>query len=297
MAESWQSVRGRLSIFQKGETAPNIREDRALLGQIAVPLPAGLLSQRDFLGGRPAEWLIPARCDRRFAVLYFHGGGYAEGNLAYSRVMGTLIAQNGRIPTVLLDYRLAPENPFPAAIDDAAGAYEALLRRGFLPEHIAFAGESSGGGLAAAAARAVLDKGLPSPAAVYAASPWLDLTLSHSRGSRNTQSDALLSPPMIDRLAGLYAGTTGREHPWVSPLFAELSGFPPVLIHAGGREILLEEAEAFAGRAREQGGRVTLRVSPRGQHVYVLLGEATAASRQAVDEMAEFLQNTLRVPL
>ena len=297
MAESWQSVRGRLSIFQKGETVPRVLEDRALLGQIEVPLPEQLLSQRDLLGSRPAEWLLPIGCDRRFAVLYFHGGGYAEGNLAYSRVMGTLIALNSRIPTVLLDYRLAPENPFPAAVDDAAGAYAALLRRGFQPEHIAFTGESSGGGLAIAAARAVMDQGMPAPAAVYAASPWLDLTLAHSRESRNTEADALLSLPMIDSLAELYAGHTERNHPWISPLFADLTGYPPVLIHAGGREVLLEEAEEFARRAGNQGVQVTLHTAPRGQHVYVLLGDATAASRQAVEELSEFLQNALRFPL
>lgn len=296
MAESWQSVRGRLSIFQKGETVPRLQEDRILLEQMEVPLPEGVLSERDFLGGRPAEWLKPLDGERNCAVLYFHGGGYAEGNLMYSHIMGSFIAQHSRIPTLLLDYRLAPENPFPAAVDDAVGAYEALLRRGFSPHRIAFAGESSGGGLAIAAVRAAMDRGLTAPAAVYAASPWLDLTLSHSRASRNIETDALLSLPMIDSLAKLYAGKTERNHPWLSPLFADLTGFPPMLLHVGGREVLLEEAEDFVRSAQKQEVKVSLKIAPRGQHVYVLLGDATVASREAVNEMAEFLQNALVPP-
>ena len=201
------------------------------------------------------------------------------------------LAQRTGTKVMAVDYRLAPENPFPAAVDDARAAYQGLLSQGVAPGDIALAGESAGGGLAVAAALALRDADIPLPASILAMSPWADLTLSGSTFVEKQSVDATLTADGLRRSAGDYVGSADASHPYLSPILGDLRRLPPMLIQSGSREILLSDALRLASRAAVDDVRVTLDVVPGVPHVFqayaAVLDEGEAALRRAANFLIE----------
>ena len=226
-----------------------------------------------------AAAVLPADCaDASRAVLYLHGGGYTAGSLAYALGFGSVLAVRLGLPVFCAGYRLAPEDPFPAALEDAARLYLSLLSAGLAPENIALAGESAGGGLLYALCLWLKARDMPLPGRLAALSPWVDLTCSGASYRDNARKDPCLSADSLRAYAACYAGKNVRD-PLVSPVFGDLRGLPPSLIFAGGDELLLSDAVWLEKRLREDGCAAELRVEPGLWHAYPLYGipEANAA--------------------
>ena len=220
-------------------------------------------------------------------ILYFHGGVYVIGTAVASVPLVSELVRRTGAKAITLDYRLAPENPYPAAVDDARAAYEALLAQGVAPGQIALAGESAGGGLAVAMLLALREAGVALPACAYLMSPYADLTLSGETLGTKRDLDAVLTPDGLRARVPDYVGAADAAEPFISPIFGDLTGLPPLLIHVGSNEILLSDALRLAARAALSDVAVTLEVTPGVPHVFQgfagLLDEAGAALDQAAD--------------
>jgi phosphinothricin tripeptide acetyl hydrolase len=232
------------------------------------PTPADVAVERMHAPERPAEWLLPSGVRADGAVLYLHGGGYVIGSPRSHRHLAAAIAQAAGLPALLLDYRLAPEHPFPAALDDAVAAYEWILARGIAPTRIVIVGDSAGGGLTMATLLALRERGLPRPAGGICISPWVDLTLSGTTYTTRAVADPIVTREGIEEMAQAYVGAGDRKAPFISPLFADLRGLPPLLIHVGTDEVLLDDARGLTERARAAGVDVTLEEWPAMIHVW-----------------------------
>lgn len=232
-----------------------------------------------------ADWAVPEEPLTNSCILYLHGGGYTAGTLEYARGFGGILADLTARSTLCVGYRLAPEDPFPAALDDAYAAYRYILKS-YAGQNIALVGESAGGGLCYALCLRLRDEGLPLPGCIVALSPWNDLSLSLDSIARNAPLDPTLSKGMLSMYARMYA--PGRyEDPYVSPLFGDLHGMPPSMIIAGSHEILEDDSREMAKRLDECGCECTLHVEEGAWHVYVLYGIYEA--RQALKRIAAFI--------
>ncbi len=242
------------------------------------------------VGERPALWLAHQRhCDSR-VVLYLHGGGYAIGsNRTHIELAGRL-ARAARAQVLMLEYRLAPENPFPAAVEDVLSAYRYLLEQRVGAGQVLLAGDSAGGGLAVATAMAIRDLGLPAPAGVVGISPWLDLSCGLSSAFAAQSRDPLITPSRIRFFAGHYAAGRDPTHPWMSPLFGELEDLPPTLIQVGSDEILLAECRAFAERAARVRVPVMVEEWPNMFHVWHMTAGLLPEGRQAIRRIGRFVR-------
>ena len=213
-------------------------------------------------------WVIPRDERRAGVILYLHGGGYTCGDLEYAKGFGSTLAAESGARVFCAAYRLAPEFPFPAALDDAEESYRYLLSKGYAPGQICLCGESAGGGLIYALCLRLRERGLPLPCGLIGISPWTDLTASGASYEANRDID----PSMTEALLRFYADcyTKDKRNPLVSPLFGELQGLPPSLIFAGGDEIMLDDARAMHEKLLESGCKSRLIVAPERWHAYVL---------------------------
>ena len=239
-----------------------IAENRAFYDRAeqAFGLAADVTVERLEVAGRPAEWvLVPASRPGR-VVLYLHGGGYVIGSIRSHRHLAADIARAAAAAVLLVDYRLAPEHPFPAAVDDWLGAYRWLLDQGFDAGEIAIAGDSAGGGLAVASLLAARDAGLPVPAAGVCISPWTDLTMSGQSHASRAARDPLVKAADLRRFGEAYLAGAEATAPLASPLFADLAGLPPLLIQVGDDEVLLDDAVGLEQRAKAAGVDAILKV-------------------------------------
>jgi monoterpene epsilon-lactone hydrolase len=259
------------------------------LARVAV-LPRGTEVTHLQLGDRPAELIRPPDADNTRAVLYLHGGGYTLGSFVTHRALAAHLAASARAPVYVLDYRLAPEHGYPAAVDDAFAAFDELLATGFVSEHVAVAGDSAGAGLALALALRLRALGRSQPAALGLISPWTDLTLGNVRDDR---SDPMLRTAWLRRCAARYAGTnlTAGE---VSPGLADLAGLPPIIVHCGADEILRPDIERLVERARAAGVHVRFRILDRMWHVAHLQAGLMTEATSAVEEIGITLRDTTK---
>ncbi len=219
-------------------------------------------------------------------ILYLHGGGYTAGSIEYAKGFGCVLASAAGVSVLCAAYRLAPENPFPAAVEDAYAAYCYLLEHGKRAENIIFCGESAGGGLIYALALKLRQEGMALPAGFIALSPWTDLTLSGETHTENRDADPSLSTESLKHFADCYA--PGEEaNPLVSPIFGDLTGFPPSLIYVGGDEILRSDSEMLASKLEEGGARCELHIEAGLWHVYVLY--PMPESEQAMARIVSFI--------
>lgn len=268
-----------------------IVEQRRIFAELMsyVPLAADVRVEPAILGGVPVEIITIDGIETDGTVLYFHGGAYAIGSAALSAGLASEVARRSGARVVSVDYRLAPEHPYPAAVDDAVAAYRALLDSGIPADKVVFAGESAGGGLALAALLTVVEAGLPRPAAVYVASPWADLTTSGSSMTTKAAADPSVTPEGLRIRSKDYAGTVDPAEHRLSPVFADLTSFPPMLIQVGGNEVLLDDATRLANRAATDGVSVTLEVTPDVPHVFVSFAGMLDEADSALDNAGRFL--------
>ncbi|HEY2603479.1 MAG TPA: alpha/beta hydrolase [Thermoleophilaceae bacterium] len=279
----------------------DVDEQRRLLRELtsAQPLPADVTVTAAALGAIPTAEITIDGIEARHVVLYFHGGVYVMGDAASAAGLASQVGRRTRAKVISVDYRLAPEHPYPAAIDDALAAYEALLDNGIAPSDIVFAGESAGGGLAVATMVNARDHGLPLPAAAFVMSPYVDLTLVGTTMETKREVDPLMS---LDRLqARITDYTAGQDAALglISPIFADLSGLPPLIIQAGSHEVLLDDAVRLAQQAATADVEVTLDITPGVPHVFQnfspMLDEAGAALDRAGQLLSAHLAGAQRV--
>jgi acetyl esterase/lipase len=276
----------------------DVAEQRVIFEQMmaAIPVPADVTTSSASLGGIPVVNVEVAGADPERVIFYLHGGAYAIGTAASSVGLASDLARRAGTLLVSVDYRLAPEHPHPAAIDDAVAAYRGLLASGVAPSAIAIAGESAGAGVAAATLVALKHVGLPQPSAAVLMSPWADLTLSGESIGSKAAIDPALTPEGLRRRAADYLPDGGPTGELVSPIFADLTGLPPLLIQAGSHEILLDDATRLAARAAAADVAVRLEVTPGAPHVFqgfaAMLDEGDAALTSA----GEFLRAHLADP-
>ncbi len=255
------------------------------------PPAAGVAFEPETVGGIPATWCIPSDTVKGRVLLYLHGGGYVVGSSSAYRPMGSELASRLKARVLIPDYRLAPENPFPAALDDALAAYRGLLGLGIAPQSIALAGDSAGGGLAVATMVAIRDAGLPLPVGAVAISPWVDLAVTSEAALSNAQGDPVLEAEGLKGMAGAYMGKISPMTPAASPVYADLSGLPPLLIQIGSAEILLDDANRLAARAGAAGVKVRLDIWPEMFHVWHIYASMLDEASEALDDAAAFLES------
>lgn len=265
----------------------DLAEQRAVFHDMigSVPLPDDVSITPGVLGGVPVVTVETPGGDPSAVVLYFHGGAYTLGSAPDSAGLASDVGRGVGARVISVDYRLAPEHPFPAAVDDAVAAYRALLDEGTASSRIALVGESAGGGLVVATLVALRDAGLPQPSSAAVFSPWVDLTLSGDSMAGKAAVDPALTPEGLRTRARDYLGDTDPASPPASPVFADLTGLAPLLIQVGSHEILLDDAVRLAARAAEHDVHVELQVWPQVPHVFqafaALLDEAADALRSA----------------
>src|ERR1700730_15690898 len=251
----------RQSAFPAGS---DVNEQRRQLRELisAQPLPADVTVTAAALGGVPTAEITVDGIEPRHIVLYFHGGVYVMGDAFLAADLASQVGRRTRAKVISVDYRLAPEHPYPAAVDDALAAYEALLHNGTAPSDIAFAGESAGGGLAIATLVNARDHGLPLPVAAFVMSPYADLTLARATMETKREADPLLSPQALHARVTDYTSGQDAALGLISPIFAELSGLPALIIQAGTHEVLLDDAIRLARVAATADVEVTLDITP-----------------------------------
>ncbi|MGO4298720.1 alpha/beta hydrolase [Leifsonia sp. RAF41] len=226
-------------------------------------------------------------------ILYFHGGAFVAGSAQSSLGLASEIARRVTMPVFSVDYRLAPEHPFPAALDDALAAYAGLLETGVAPERIGLFGESAGGNLVASLLLALKDSGLPMPASAVLVSPWTNLALTGRSVSTRGILDPALSEDALRARADQYAGPAALTDPRISPTFGDLTGLPPLLIQAGSNEILLDDALEFGVAAAAQEVDVTIQITGGVPHVFPAFFAVLDEGSRALDEIARFFKRTL----
>jgi len=280
----------------------DVSEQRRLLRELlsAQPLPADVTVTAAALGGVPTAEITVDGIEPRHVVLYFHGGVYVMGDAFLAADLASQVGRRTGAKVISVDYRLAPEHPYPAAVDDALAAYEALLHGGTAPQDIAFAGESAGGGLAIATLVNAREHGLPLPAAAFVMSPYADLTLAGTTMETKREADPLLSPEALQARVADYTAGHDAALGLISPIFADLSGLPPLIIQAGTHEVLLDDAVRLARQAATADVQVTLDITPGVPHVfqayYPILDEAAAALDRAGQLLSAHLAGAERVP-
>lgn len=245
------------------------------------------------ISGIPAAWLIPDDADEGNVVLYLHGGAYVIGSIASHRDIASQIAAAARSRVLLVDYRLAPENRFPAAVEDAVTSYRWLLSQGYAPEKIVMAGDSAGGGLTVAAMVSLRDSGDPMPAAAMLLSPWTDLEVTGESVRTVAWKDPMINAGSLRKDAAMYLGETDARNPLASPIYANLEGLPPVYIQVGTAEILLDDARRLAERARADDVTVELDVWEGMFHVWQFFSPIIPESKRAVQALGEYARGKM----
>ncbi len=242
--------------------------------------------------GMPSAWISTSETVDQYVILYLHGGGYMEGSIKTHQELASRISRVAKARVLLIEYRLAPENVFPAALEDAVSAYQWLIdNKGINPNNIIIAGDSAGGGLTLATLVKLRDTGITLPAAAVCISPWTDLAITGESVKTKAKVDPFVAYYDLYFDAYLYLGNEDPQNPLVSPLYADLKGLPPIFIQVGTAEVLLDDSVRFANRAKEVGIEVILDIWEDAPHVF----QSAAAlgvpeSQQAIDKIGEFIQ-------
>jgi epsilon-lactone hydrolase len=281
------------AILRQGALPPDagVDEQRLLLRQLlsAQPLSADVRVAEAALGGVRTAEITADGTDPRRIVMYFHGGVYVLGDAFLAADLASQVGRRTSAKVISVDYRLAPEHPYPAAVDDALAAYGSLLNDGTPASDIAFAGESAGGGLAIATLVNARDHGLPLPAAAFVMSPYVDLTLAGATMETKREADPLLSPVALRARVTDYLAGQDAALGLISPIFADLSGLPPLIIQAGSHEVLLDDAIRLAGVAATSDVEITLDITPGVPHVFQAYHAILDEAVDALDRAGRFL--------
>ena len=269
-----------------------MRAEMDLLGT-RFPPPEDAVVQRTFARGVNAEWVSAPNLQENRAILYLHGGGYVIGSPHSHRNLAYHLAKQANAPVLVVDYRLAPEHPFPAAVEDAVKAWRSLLEQGFEPHCLGIAGDSAGGGLAVAAQLQIRNEGLPLPAASVCISPWTDMAGTGDSITGKADEDPMVKEESLRWMAEQYMAGAVLAAPLASPIHADLSGLPPMLIQVGSAEILLDDARRLAARAGSDGVEVSLRVWENMVHVWHLFQPMLSEADDALAEAGQWFDEKL----
>jgi acetyl esterase/lipase len=276
--------------------SPSIAEQRAQIDAMGTNFPVGEGTevQPATMGGVAGEW-VRAKGVRRndAALLYLHGGGYVIGSPRSHRHMLAPLSGDSGVPIFSADYRLAPENAFPAAVEDGVAAYKALLDSGIAADHLAIAGDSAGGGLTIATLVAAKEKGLPMPACAVVFSPWVDLSQGGESFRTRARRDPMVQKDGIDQMAAAYLGGADAKTPLASPLFADLGGLPPLLIQVGTEESLHDDSVALKTRAEAAGVEVSFESWGGMIHVFQAFHPILAEGRDALARAGAFIRRRI----
>lgn len=311
-AASIASMRSRLSPATDDVRDEDIAAIRAMLG--SKPRPVGWYERRARIeevgaawppaadiklepvdvDGLPGEWSTAPRADPTRVLLFFHGGGYCSGSIVSHRSMATEAGRGAGIRALAVEYRRAPEHPFPAAVDDAVRAWEWLRAQGVAADRLIVGGDSAGAGLTLALWQRLRLAGQLTPAGLWLVSPWIDLTLSGESIDSKDAVDPLLHRAYLTELADAYIPDgVSRDDPLVSPLFADLTGLPPTLIQVGTDETLLDDSVRLARTAAQAGAAITLRTFPHMIHAFPLWNAVLADGRRALADFGAFARTLL----
>lgn len=293
---SWQSHIVRLYLNYKkattiDHTAPievlrKVVEDAAVFGRF----PKAIQSQAIAIDHIPAEWLIPPQTDKRSVMLYLHGGAYALGSIKSHRATAGQIAEAGKIRTLIIGYRLAPEHPFPAALQDALLGYEWLQKNGY--EKIVLAGDSAGAALALETVISLRSKQGSMPALVVCLSPWLDVESTGETMITNAKRDPMLKKDDL-KVCRYYIGQNDPHDPLISPLYADFKGFPPIFLLVGSDEILLSDSMQLTEKAKDTGVDVQLRIWKDMWHVFPFFAPFVPEATQAIAELGDMIKRKI----
>jgi acetyl esterase/lipase len=292
VSEELQAVRELLRDVDLGGLT--IAERRRAMESVASAPPPGTAVDPVDAGGVRAEWVAATGVLPGRVLLYFHGGAFQIGSAAALRHLVALLSGAARARALSVDYRLAPEHPFPAAIEDALAAYRWLLASGVDSALIAVAGDSAGGGLALGALAALRDAGDPMPAGAILLSPWTDLALTGESLRTRAAVDVLIKPDRIAEDAALYLAGADPRHPYASPLYADLRGLPPLLVHVGDAEVILDDSTRLAAKAREAGVEVSLEIWDEMPHVFPAFAGLLPEADQAIERAGDWLDQRYR---
>ncbi|MDQ7064780.1 MAG: alpha/beta hydrolase [candidate division KSB1 bacterium] len=258
-----------------------------------IPMPRGV-RRTAAMDSFPAEWLVPAGAPEDAAILYLHGGGYVMGSIRTHRALAARIARAAGVKCLTIGYRLAPEHPFPAALEDAHRAYGWLLQQKIPPQRLVVAGDSAGGGLALALLLFLRDRGEPLPAAAVCLSPWTDLAGTGDSIRSKAAVDPIVPVAALDYVARQYLHGENPKNPYASPLYGDLHGLPPLFIHVGTHEVLLDDSLRLAEKARAAGVRVTLDIWPDMMHVWHFFAPFLPEARQAIGNIGAFIRKAIQ---
>lgn len=294
MAISTKFVRSQLKLLKPMLTQLTIEKARVAQDKIGELMAYTRGRKVRYLSRRfvhfEGEWIYPKNRKQKGVVLYLHGGGYTAGSLGYARGFGSVLADRNNMDTFCAAYRLAPEHPFPAALEDALEAYRYLLAEGYGRKGIILCGESAGGGLIYALSLRLQELGLTMPKGLIAISPWTDLTVSGASIEGNRENDPSLSPESLRCFTEAYAPPDPKD-PLASPVFAHFTHMPPSMIFVGSSEILLDDAVRLHERLTERGNKSTLFIQKDMWHAYVLYGVREA--REDLGRINRFIKEVL----
>ena len=279
------------SLLDRTRNIPTVEEARLAYEEMfPVSLAADVERERVSVGGVPAEWIVAPGADAGRVLLYLHGGGYAIGSMRTHRELISRLSRASAARGLGIDYRLAPEMPFPAAVEDTVTAYRWLLSTGVQASRIVIAGDSAGGGLTAAALVALRYLGEPLPAAGVCISPWVDMEGLGDSYNTNAKIDPMGGQQIIHNMARWYLGDRDRRTPLAAPIYADLSGLPPLLIQVGAAEVLLDDSVQLAERARAAGVDVAFEAWDDMLHVWHFFASVLPEGQQGIDRIGEFVR-------
>ncbi|MBN9388162.1 MAG: alpha/beta hydrolase [Chloroflexi bacterium] len=291
--ESFQLKEFIKSQFAESNPAETIQQVRKKVDESMLLLPVleGAQIEPFDAKGVTGDWVSMPGVATNRVLLYLHGGGYVMGSARTHRDLAARFFQAAGVRVAVPNYRLAPENPFPAALEDATAVYGWLLEQGYKPEHIAFCGDSAGGNLAVVTLLALREAGKPLPAAAILLSPWTDLTLSGESVKTKSEVDPMIKLGDAKEQFAYYVGNHDPANPLISPIFAELHGLPPLLIHVGSDEVLLDDSVRLAEQAQAAGTEAQLKVWDGMWHVFQSLASMLPEGRDSIDELGAFVKH------
>jgi acetyl esterase/lipase len=280
----------RRDSIEANTSIADLREEVEKGANFFGKLPEGFTLEPFKIGELSAEWMLPQNATKKRAILYFHGGGLVVGSIhAHRGIVAKFVKASGT-EALLFDYSLAPENPFPAGLNDSLKAYKYLLDEGIKPENIVFMGDSGGGNLVFSTMLLAKEKGLPLPSGAIALSPWTDLTNSGESWVTNAKADSLCWKDAQAVFSKYYAVDNELTNPLISPLFGDLKGFPPLLLYAGNDETMRDDSTRLAKKAKEAGVDVTLNIGEGLFHCYPACAPMFPEATQALNEIADFIK-------
>jgi monoterpene epsilon-lactone hydrolase len=285
LLKSFQTT-DKLTLFERRSDF----EERSKILPIAEGIALNSCQIRDL----NAEWVIPKGASDDSIILYLHGGGYCVGSINTHRSMASFIAKASKTKMLLIDYRLAPEHPFPAAIEDATMAYKWLLSQGHSPDKIVIAGDSAGGGITISTLLYLRKNKEPMPACAVCMSPWVDMELAGKSQKTKADLDIIIQIEVLKEMVEAYVGDADPKEPLVSPIHADLTGLPPILIQVGTSEVLLDDAKRLAENAKKSGVDVTLDVWENMIHIFQYFCFMLPEGQEAIDKVADFIEENIR---